>query len=81
MNLLCTFTLPHHNLYIYDTIDPDMIESGHIHTTVPMNQSHCAGVGCTRTPCYFQTPGGSCTSTIATFIRSNLISTNPEYFI
>lgn len=81
MTLLRTFNLPNHDLHIYDTIDPDMIESGHICTTTSLSQSYCNGVGCRTTPCFFQTPGGSCTTAINTFIRSNLISTNPEYFL
>ena len=81
MTLLHTFNLSNHDLRIYDTIDPDMVEPGHVSATTSMNQAYYSGVGCRTTPCYFQTSGGSCIATLTTFIRSNLISTNPEYFI
>ena len=81
MTLLHTFNLPNHDLRIYDTIDPDVIERGYISAALSTNQSYCPGLGCSTTPCHFYTPGSKCMPTITDFIRSNLISTNPEYFV
>lgn len=81
MKLLHTFNLPNHNLYIYDVVDTDAIERGHISTAAYANQHYCPGVGCSLTPCHFYSLSISCSDTITDFVRSNLISTNPEYFI
>lgn len=81
MKLLHTFKLPKHNLYVYDIVDPNAIKRNHISATASANQCYCPGVGCSLTPCHFYTPGVSCASPITDFIRSNLISTNPEYFL
>ena len=86
MTLLHTINLDDHDILIYDKIDHDQIQRGHISTTMPFvgDTTYCFGLSCDFTYHFRNSRerfNKSCTEVIPEFIRSKLLPTHPEYFI
>lgn len=86
MTLLHTINLDNHNILLYDEIDHDLTQRGHISSMVPFlgDTTYCFGLSCDST-CHFhnsqQRFGKSCTEILPELIRSKLLLTHPEYLI